>query len=327
MRTARFPRARRGSAGVARTAARRGRYPPGAMSSAPASPPPPEGPAPRAESTDPRAESGALARALASHVARRAALGETRVARASEPKPAVFPEKWRPQSTSPPKAELVPAAPPALFETPEPPGAAANRALAAGCASLGELRAAVAGCTACPLARTRTQTVFSDGRDHARVLFVGEAPGQSEDEQGVPFVGAAGQLLTDIIQKGMGLARSEVYIANVLKCRPPGNRDPEPEEKALCTPFLDRQIELVDPEVIIALGLHAARHLLLSPLSMGRLRGKVHAWRGRKVIATYHPAFLLRTPSAKKDCWQDIQLAMRELGMSPPPSGPRPAAR
>ncbi|NOT32390.1 MAG: uracil-DNA glycosylase, partial [Planctomycetes bacterium] len=179
----------------------------------------------------------------------------------------------------------------------------------------------VAGCTACGLARTRTQTVFSDGREHARVMFIGEAPGQSEDEQGVPFVGAAGQLLTDIIQKGMGLARGEVYIANVLKCRPPGNRDPELEETALCTPFLDRQIELLNPEVIVTLGLHAARHLLRSPLSMGRLRGRVHAWKGRRVVATYHPAYLLRTPSAKKDCWQDIQLAMRELGLTPPVRG------
>ena len=104
----------------------------------------------------------------------------------------------------------------------------------------------------------------------------------------------------------------------MLKCRPPGNRDPEPEEKALCTPYLDRQIELLAPELIIALGLHAARHLLRTPLSMGRLRGRVHIWKGRKVVATYHPAYLLRTPSAKKDCWQDIQLAMRELGLAPP---------
>jgi DNA polymerase len=158
-------------------------------------------------------------------------------------------------------------------------------------------------------------------------MFVGEAPGQTEDERGVPFVGAAGQLLTDIVQKGMGLSRSEVYIANVLKCRPPGNRAPEPEEKELCTPFLDRQIELVDPEVIVTLGVHAAQHLLRSPLSIGRLRGRVHAWNGRKVVPTYHPAYLLRTPSAKKECWQDIQLAMRELGIAPPARGAADPAR
>ncbi len=199
--------------------------------------------------------------------------------------------------------------------TEELPAVAENRARAAACATLGELRARVAACTACGLERTRTQTVFADGSEHARVLFIGEAPGQTEDERGVPFVGAAGQLLTDIIQKGMKLARTEVYIANVLKCRPPDNRDPSPEEKALCTPFLDRQIELVNPEVIVTLGLHATQHLLRSPLSIGRLRGKVHAWNGRKVVPTYHPSYLLRTPSAKKDCWQDIQLAMRELGL------------
>jgi DNA polymerase len=139
-------------------------------------------------------------------------------------------------------------------------------------------------------------------------------------------VGAAGQLLTDIIQKGMGLSRSEVHIANVLKCRPPDNREPTPEEKALCTPYLDRQIELVDPEIVIALGLHAARHLLRTTLSMTRLRGKVHPWNGRKVVATYHPAFLLRNPRSKWDCWQDIQLALRAIGLEPPPAARRAPA-
>jgi DNA polymerase len=146
-------------------------------------------------------------------------------------------------------------------------------------------------------------------------MFIGEAPGQQEDEQGLPFVGPAGKLLTDIIEKGMRLKRSEVYIANVLKCRPPGNREPAPEEKALCTPYLDRQIELVDPEVLITLGVHAARHVLASTLSMGRLRGRVHVLGRRKVIATYHPAYLLRHPEMKKPCWEDVQLAMRELGL------------
>jgi DNA polymerase len=220
-----------------------------------------------------------------------------------------------------PRDELRPAAPPALFRV-EPAAAAENRARAAACGTLAELRARVAACTACGLARTRTQTVFGDGSERARLLFVGEAPGENEDRAGVPFVGAAGRLLTDIIEKGMRLARAEVYIANVLKCRPPGNRDPEPEEKALCTPFLDRQIELIDPAVIVTLGLHAAQHVLRSTLSMGRLRNRVHAWNGRKVVATYHPAFLLRTPSAKKDCWQDIQLAMRELGLPLSPPAP-----
>jgi len=281
------------------------------------------------------AELARLAGALAHALERRAHLGSPRAPRprppAAAPAAAAGTEEHAPAppprpvaaSAGPGPGELQPHPPAAAEPLPDLPEAAENRARAGACPDLESLRALVAGCTACGLARTRTQTVFSDGPPRARVLFVGEAPGQSEDERGVPFVGAAGQLLTDIVQKGMGLRRNEVHIANVLKCRPPGNRDPQPDEKALCTPYLDRQIELVDPEVVIALGLHAARHLLGSPLSMGRLRGRVHAWRGRKVIATYHPAYLLRTPSAKKDCWQDIQLAMRELGLAPP--GPRAA--
>jgi len=199
---------------------------------------------------------------------------------------------------------------------PAPPTAAVAR----GAATLAELRACVAACTACGLAATRTQTVFCDGPERAKVMFVGEAPGADEDAQGVPFVGRAGALLTDIVTKGMGLSRSQVHIANVLKCRPPGNRDPEPEEKALCTPFLDRQIELVDPEILITLGLHASRHVLGRVDSMGRLRGRVHRVRGRRVVATYHPAFLLRSPHMKRACWEDIQLAMAELGLPLPPT-------
>ena len=218
----------------------------------------------------------------------------------------------------------APAAPmlPARGRTSEAPEAAANRALAAGCADLEALRAAVAACRACELCTTRTQTVFADGTGRARVMFVGEAPGQHEDEQGLPFVGRAGQLLTDIVTKGMGLRREDVYIANVLKCRPPGNRDPEPGEKERCTPFLDRQIELVDPAVLVLLGLHAARHVLGTEESLGRLRGRVHERGGRKVVVTYHPAYLLRSPERKRDCWADVQIAMRELGL---PVGARPA--
>lgn len=195
--------------------------------------------------------------------------------------------------------------------------------LAPGAPDLETLRGLVAACTACELCSTRRNTVFADGPPRARLLFVGEAPGESEDEQGVPFVGRAGALLTDIIVKGMGLARAEVAIANVLKCRPPGNRDPSPHEKELCSPFLDRQIELIDPELIVALGRHAAQHLLGVESSMSALRGRVHARGARKVVATYHPAYLLRNPAAKKDCWQDIQLALRELGLPLPARSPR----
>ena len=171
----------------------------------------------------------------------------------------------------------------------------------------------MAGCTACELCQTRKQTVFADGDGSAGVMFVGEAPGADEDDQGVPFVGRAGQHLTDIVVKGMKLDRQDVYIANVLKCRPPGNRDPRPGEKELCTPWLERQIELVAPRVIVTLGRHASMHLLKTEASMGRMRGRVHSVGGRQVVPTYHPAFLLRSPHMKKDCWQDIQQAMRLL--------------
>jgi DNA polymerase len=159
-------------------------------------------------------------------------------------------------------------------------------------------------------------------------MFVGEAPGADEDRQGVPFVGRAGQLLSDIIEKGMGLRRTEdVYIANVLKCRPPDNRDPSPEEKALCTAYLERQIELVDPQVIVPLGRHAAQHLLSSDAPMGRLRGRVHRVAGRAVVPTYHPAYLLRSPNMKRAAWEDIQLAMAELGLPIPDRGRRQPPR
>lgn len=195
------------------------------------------------------------------------------------------------------------------------PAAQRVREIALSCASLDELRVAVAACKACGLCKTRTQTVFMDGRGTRRILFVGEAPGADEDRTGVPFVGRAGQLLTDIITKGMGLARDEVSIVNVLKCRPPDNRDPSPAEKELCTPFLDRQIELIDPAVIIPLGRHAAMHVLGIEATMSAMRGKVHERNGRKVVPTFHPAYLLRSPGEKKECWKDIQLAMQVAGL------------
>jgi len=176
----------------------------------------------------------------------------------------------------------------------------------------------VSRCEACGLAKTRTQTVFMDGTAARKLLFVGEAPGADEDRQGVPFVGRAGQLLTDIIVKGMGIPRQEVAIANVLKCRPPDNREPTPAEKATCTPWLDRQVELLDPAVIVPLGRHAAMHVLRVEASMGAMRGQVHAKDGRQIVPTYHPAYLLRSPGEKKECWKDIQLAMGVLGMPVP---------
>ena len=181
---------------------------------------------------------------------------------------------------------------------------------------LGVLATEVSGCTRCAeLARCRTQTVFGVGDPHAELCFVGEAPGADEDAQGEPFVGAAGQLLTRIIA-AMGLERGQVYICNVLKCRPPGNRTPSPDEVANCRGFLDRQLDIIRPKFICALGAVAAKTLLDSALSIGRLRGRLHNYRGIPVICTYHPAYLLRTPEAKKDVWEDIQMLMKELGLS-----------
>ena len=175
----------------------------------------------------------------------------------------------------------------------------------------------VAACTRCSaLASTRTQTVFGVGDPHARLVFVGEAPGADEDAQGEPFVGRAGQLLNDIITKGMKLRREDVYILNVLKCRPPGNRTPAPNEVINCRGFLERQLEVLQPEFLCCLGAVAAKAILNTDLSMGRLRGKFHDYRGIPVLCTYHPAYLLRNPPAKKDVWEDIKLLMNRMGLS-----------
>ncbi|QDT71981.1 uracil-DNA glycosylase [Lacipirellula limnantheis] len=172
----------------------------------------------------------------------------------------------------------------------------------------------VAECTRChELAATRTQTVFGVGDPQARLCFLGEAPGADEDKQGEPFVGRAGQLLNKILE-ACKLRREDVYILNVLKCRPPGNRNPLPEESLNCRRYLNRQLQLIQPEFICCLGSVAAQNLLETTETIGRLRGKVHQFRGVKVVCTYHPAYLLRNPSAKKQTWEDMKLLMRELG-------------
>ena len=181
-------------------------------------------------------------------------------------------------------------------------------------ATLEILREEVASCSLCPeLANSRTQTVFGVGNPDARLCFLGEAPGADEDRQGEPFVGAAGQLLNKILS-ACRLSREEVYILNVLKCRPPGNRNPAPEEAQNCRKFLDRQLELINPEFICCLGAVAAQNLLDTPSAIGRLRGRLHDYRGINVVCTYHPAYLLRTPSAKKHTWDDMKFLMREMG-------------
>ena len=174
------------------------------------------------------------------------------------------------------------------------------------------LRARVAACTRCELHATRTQTVFGVGNPRARWMFIGEAPGAEEDKQGEPFVGRAGQLLTSML-KALGLRREDVYIANVLKCRPPGNRDPKPEEARHCRGYLERQIELVAPLLIVAVGRIAAQNLLATDSALARLRGQVHALGERRwpLIVTYHPAYLLRSPGEKRKAWQDLVFARR----------------
>jgi DNA polymerase len=179
----------------------------------------------------------------------------------------------------------------------------------------------VAACTRCEeLACSRTQTVFGVGNPHAQLCFFGEAPGADEDRTGEPFVGRAGKLLTDIIQKGMGLARADVYILNVLKCRPPGNRNPSPEESANCREYFERQLEIISPKFICCLGTVAAQNLLQTDIAVGKLRGKIHEYRGAKVVVTYHPSYLLRNPAAKKDTWEDIRMLLGEMGLPVPKS-------
>ena len=182
-------------------------------------------------------------------------------------------------------------------------------------AALRAIREDIGDCTRCGLHRGRKNIVFGVGNPEAELMFVGEGPGADEDIQGEPFVGRAGQLLNKMIE-AMGLRREDVYIANVVKCRPPGNRTPEKEETDICSPFLLRQIEVINPKVIVALGAVAAKTLLGVNDSMGNLRGRWYDFRGHKLVVTYHPAFLLRDPRQKKEAWKDLQMAMRELGLT-----------
>ena len=188
--------------------------------------------------------------------------------------------------------------------------------------TLAVIREDLGECARCKLhGLGRRQIVFGTGHPSAELMFVGEAPGADEDAQGVPFVGRAGQLLTKMIE-AMGFARDEVYIANVLKCRPPGNRDPEPDEVARCKPFLLRQVASVGPKVIVALGAFASRALLDTDAPISRLRGRVHDFHGAALIPTFHPSFLLRSPGYKREAWEDLKKALEILGRTPPAAGP-----
>lgn len=173
-----------------------------------------------------------------------------------------------------------------------------------------ELRRCVADCTRCALSRSRTQTVFGVGDENANWMIIGEAPGAEEDRRGEPFVGRAGQMLNEML-RAVGLSRESVFIANVLKCRPPNNRDPEAGEAAACRQYLERQIELVQPQVILAVGKIAAQTLLQSDEPVGRMRGRQHDLNGVPLVVTYHPAYLLRSPSQKRKVWQDLCLAQK----------------
>jgi DNA polymerase len=228
--------------------------------------------------------------------------------------------EWLPRSaapTTPPASALaaVPALQPGLnFE--EPPAEGGVLTLEQRRQALELLAEQVSTCPRCKeLVSTRTQTVFGDGNPGVELCFIGEAPGADEDAQGKPFVGAAGQLLNKIIA-ACGLKREEVYICNILKCRPPGNRTPLPTEAANCREYLERQLELVQPKFICALGGCAAQNLLGTTMSLGRLRGRFHDYKGIPVLCTYHPAYLLphRSPEKKRDVWEDMKLLLARMG-------------
>ena len=198
----------------------------------------------------------------------------------------------------------------AAVAAPSPAASPANPQAAEG---LKAIREDIGDCQRCKLAGGRKNIVFGQGNPNARLMFVGEAPGADEDEQGLAFVGRAGQLLTDIIEKGLRMPRSQVFIANILKCRPPGNRNPEPDEIMSCQPFLEQQIDTIQPKIIVGLGKFAGQWLLKTAEPISRIRGRLGEFRGIKVMPTYHPAYLLRTPSAKKDVWEDMKVVMALL--------------
>jgi uracil-DNA glycosylase family 4 len=189
----------------------------------------------------------------------------------------------------------------------------AETSVAVQAASLEDLRAAIGDCQRCKLCSARTNIVFGVGSPHAKLMFVGEGPGRDEDLKGEPFVGRAGQLLTDIITKGMGLKREDVYICNVVKCRPPENRNPEPDEVAACEPFLKKQIDIIGPDIIVGLGKFAVQTLLNSKVPISKLRGSWASYHGIQLMPTFHPAYLLRNPADKKLVWEDIKQVIKVM--------------
>ena len=212
------------------------------------------------------------------------------------------------------EAAVATAAPPAAKET-----AKIMTATQAGQpVTLEAIREEIGDCTRCKLHKGRTNIVFGEGDPKAVIVFVGEGPGSEEDQQGRPFVGEAGQLLTDIIEKGMKIKRAEVYICNIVKCRPPGNRNPEPDEVETCIGFVKQQIRAINPKVIVTLGNVPTQNLLNTKQGITKLRGTWQTYEGIPVMPTFHPAYLLRSPGEKKKVWEDIQLVMAKLGMTIP---------
>ena len=252
---------------------------------------------------------------------------------APEPAANVAAQTPQPTTTTPAPTPFTAAAPSPFAQEPEfemprkstqiyPPNVALSDAPALAAtkrsAALAAIREEIGDCQRCTLCEQRNKIVFGDGDPNAELMFVGEGPGADEDEQGLPFVGRAGQLLNNMIT-AMGLSREQVYIANIVKCRPPENRVPEFDEATTCTPFLFRQIDVIRPRMLVALGATAATYLLAGKSSLASLRGRIHDCRGSKLIVTYHPAYLLRDPRQKPEAWKDLQLAMKFLGLKPPP--------
>jgi uracil-DNA glycosylase len=259
-------------------------------------------------------------RAAAQQLASLRAAGVTRVSRSTRVQ-VVPPEPARESTDAPRGADTSLSQDSTSAATCQPAGVSLFQANRSGLSRaereerLRELALRVAACTRCQeLARARTQTVFGVGNPEAEIMFVGEAPGADEDRQGEPFVGAAGQLLNRILEASK-LNRSDVYICNILRCRPPGNRNPLPDEAANCREYLDAQIELIDPDYIVCLGSVAAKNLLGLADSIGKLRGRLFQYERAKVVCTYHPAYLLRNPAAKKDVWDDMKFLMRDRGI------------
>jgi len=209
--------------------------------------------------------------------------------------------------SSPPVIPIIAAPGPSLFD-------AADKVQDD---TLPKIREDIGDCTRCKLHKGRNKIVFGDGNPKAELVFIGEGPGADEDIQGLPFVGRAGKLLTQMIE-AMGLQRKDVYICNVVKCRPPQNRAPEPDEVETCSPYLIRQIDVINPKVLVCLGAVAAKTLLETTKGITQFRGQWLEWRGRRLMATYHPAYLLRNPAAKGEVWKDLQKVMAELGLQAP---------